>query len=256
MQRVSLVQPAGYVTMDTNFAYRILLVDDDAALMFAVATKLRLAGYEVFSAGNGREALQFIDRHGLPHLAIVDIRMPVMDGLAFCRHVQQYADLPIILLTAVDEEEVMVEAIRHYAEDYLTKPFSVRELEVRVGRVLRRVGDFSYAHGPMITVDATLSLDFAHQRVLRNEASIQLTDTESKILYLLFRNANRSVTRDYLVRRLWPFEEVYEDSLRVHIFNLRQKLEPDPHHPVYVVTERGIGYRFNAPAAAPLSNGK
>jgi DNA-binding response OmpR family regulator len=242
--------------MDTNFTYRILLVDDDASLMFAVATKLRLAGYEVFSAGDGREALQFIDRFGLPHLAIVDIRMPVMDGLAFCRHVLQYSDLPIILLTAVDEEEVMVEAIRHYAEDYLTKPFSVRELEVRVERVLRRIGDFSYAHGPTITVDAQLSLDFAHQRVLRNQAPIQLTDTESKILYLLVRNANRPVTRDYLVRRLWPFEEVFEESLRVHIFNLRQKLEPDPRHPVYVVTERGIGYRFNALDAASHHDGK
>lgn len=242
--------------MDTNFTYRILLVDDDASLMFAVATKLRLAGYEVFSAGNGHEALQFIDRFGLPHLAIVDIKMPVMDGLTFCRHVLQYSDLPIILLTAVADEEVIVEAIRHYAEDYLTKPFSLRELEVRVGRVLRRIGDFSYAQGPTIAVDELLSLDFAHQRVLRNQTPIQLTDTESKILYLLFRNANRPVTRDYLVRRLWPHEEVYEDSLRVHIYNLRQKLEPDPRHPVYVVTERGIGYRFNAPEAAPHHNGK
>ncbi len=233
--------------MDRTFTYRILLVDDDSSLLFTVATKLRLAGYEVFSAGDGSEALRFIDRHGLPHLAIVDIKMPVMDGLTFCRQVQRYSDLPVILLTAVDEEDVIVDAIRHYAEDYLTKPFSLRELEVRVERVLRRVGDFAYALGPTIAVDESLSLDFAHQKVSLHQASIPLTDTEAKLLYLLVRNAGQPVTRDFLLRRLWPFDEIYEDSLRVHIFNLRQKIEADPHRPVYILTERGVGYRFKAP---------
>ena len=233
--------------MDKNSIYRLLLVDDDAALLFALATRLRLAGYEVFSAGDGVEALNFIDRHGLPHLAVVDIRMPEMDGLAFCRHVQQSTDLPIILLTAVDEEDVMVDAIRQYAEDYLTKPFSFRELEVRIERVLRRVGDFAYALGPTIVVDSRLRIDFAHRQVWLDGAAVQLTDTEAKLLYLLVRNAGRPVTRDFLLRRLWPFDETFEDSLRVHIFNLRHKLEPDPRNPDYILTERGIGYRFKSP---------
>lgn len=117
--------------------------------------------------------------------------MPEMDGLAFCRHVLQYSDLPIILLTAVDDEEVMVDAIRHYAEDYLTKPFNFRALEVRV-----ETRSVALATSPMrkatVIVDASLSLDFAHQRVIRGQETIQLTSMETKILHLLILNVGRS----------------------------------------------------------------
>jgi len=122
---------------------RILIVDDDPAIRQMVRDKLDREGFEVLEAASGQEALAVIDRRGLPHLAIVDINMPGMDGFEFCQAVQCFCDLPVILLTAIDEEETVIRGIEHYAEDYVTKPFSPRELVARVRRVLRRTGDLS-----------------------------------------------------------------------------------------------------------------
>ena len=187
-----------------------------------------------------------IARRGLPHLAIVDIMMPGMDGFEFCRTVQEFTDLPVIMLTAVDEEETVIRGIRHFAEDYITKPFSPRELLARVQRVLRRIGDFAYTFDPVTQVDDRLAVDFAHHRVIVQGQPVDLTPTETKLLYILMRNAGRAVTTGFLLRRLRPLEEVFEDTLRVHIHRLRQKIEPVPSQPRYIVTERGLGYRFAA----------
>jgi DNA-binding response OmpR family regulator len=222
----------------------ILVVDDDPAILKMVATKLDHAGFIVSKASSGQEALDLIDRQGLPHLAIVDIMMPGMDGFAFCETVQTFSDLPVIMLTAVDEEETVIRGIEYFAEDYVTKPFSPRELVARVQRVLRRIGHFSYALAPEIPVNDRLSVDFVHQQAVVDGKPVELTPTETKLLYLLMRNAGRTVTSDFLLRRLWPQEEVFEDSLRVHIHRLRKKIEVTPSKPRYVVTERGIGYTF------------
>jgi DNA-binding response OmpR family regulator len=170
--------------------------------------------------------------------------MPGMSGFEFCQAVQQFSDLPVIMLTAIDEEETVIRGIRYFAEDYITKPFSPRELVARVDRVLRRIGDFRYALDPITRVDDYLAVDFAHQQVIIDQRPSDLTPTETKILYILMRNAGRIVTTDFLLRRLWPLEEVFEDTLRVHIHRLRKKLEPQPSRPQYIVTERGVGYRF------------
>ncbi len=223
---------------------RILVVDDDPAILSLVRDKLDRAGFEVLTAASGEAALGLIDRHGLPHLAIVDINMPGMNGFAFCQAVQAYSDLPVILLTAVDEEETVIQGIEHYAEDYVTKPFSPRELVARVGRVLRRIGHFAYTSAPVIQVDQRLAVDFAHQQVAIDGEPVVLTPTETKLLYLLMRNAERTVTTGFLLRRLWPLEEVYEDALRVHVHRLRRKLGATPSDASYIVTERGVGYRF------------
>lgn len=223
---------------------RILVVDDDPRVRQLVKLKLDRAGFEVLTAACGEEALDVIARRGLPHLAIVDIMMPGMNGFEFCQAVQQFSDLPVIMLSAVDEEETVIQGIEHFAEDYITKPFSPRELLARVQRVLRRIGDFAYALDPVVQVGDYLAIDIAHQQAVVDGQPVDLTPTETKLLHILMRNAGRTVTTDFLLRRLWPLKEMLEDTLRVHIHRLRQKIEADPSEPRYVVTERGLGYRF------------
>lgn len=223
---------------------RILIVDDDPAIVKMVKIKLMNAGYDVITAPSGEDALNLVTRHGLPHLALIDLNMSGMDGFELCERFQQFSDLPIIILSAIDEEDTVVQSIERYAEDYIVKPFSLRELVVRIQRVLRRVGDFSYTLAPMIEVDDYLSIDFAHQQAILNRQPVPLTATETKLLYILIRNAGQSVTSDFLLRRLWPLDEVYEDTLRVHVYRLRQKIEPIPSKPAYILTQRNIGYSF------------
>jgi DNA-binding response OmpR family regulator len=175
--------------------------------------------------------------------------MPGMNGFEFCQAVQQFSDLPIIMLSVVHEEETIIRGIRYFAEDYITKPFSPRELLVRVERVLRRIGDFAYTLDPVLQVDDRVKVHFAHKRVIVDGEMVILTPTETKLLYILVRNAGRVVTTDFLLRRLWPMQEVYEDALYVHIRHLRQKIEVDPSEPHYIVTERSLGYMF---AVRPL----
>ncbi|MCL4298598.1 MAG: response regulator transcription factor [Anaerolineae bacterium] len=223
---------------------RILVVDDDPAIVRLVRDKLDYTGFEVLVATSGQQALEIIERRGLPHLAIVDVMMPGMDGFEFCRIVQQFSDLPVIMLTAVDEEETVIRGLEYFAEDYVTKPFSPRELVARVRRVLRRMGDFAYTLDRMTRVDDHLAVDFTHQQALVDGQPVAFTPLETKLLYILMRNAGQTVTTDFLLRRLWPREEVLEDALRVHIHRLRQKIETTPAHPQYIVTERGVGYSF------------
>lgn len=223
---------------------RILVVDDDPAILRLVKDRLEYAGYEVVTAASGQQALDVISQRGLPHLAIVDINMPGMNGFEFCKAVQQFTDFPVILLTAVDEEETIIRGIQYFAEDYVTKPFSPRELAARVERVLRRIGDFAYALDPLIRIDERLTIDFAHQQATVENQVISLTPTETKLLFILMRNAGHTVSTDFLLRRLWPLDEVFEDTLRVHIYRLRQKIEANPTKPIYIVTDRGQGYSF------------
>ncbi len=168
------------------------LVGDDAAILRLARDKLDRAGFEVSTASSGQQALDLIAERGLPHLVIVDLMMPGVDGFEFCQAIQQYTDLPVIMLTAIDEEETVIRGIWHFAEDYITKPFSPRELVARVERVLRRIGDFAYALGPVMQVDSYLAVDFAHQRVIVDGHTKDLTPTETKILYILMRNAGHT----------------------------------------------------------------
>ena len=223
---------------------RLLVVDDDPAILRLVRDKFERADFEVLTAGSGQAALDLIAHRGLPHLALVDLNMPGMDGFEFCRRVLRYSDLPIIILTAVDEEETVIQAIDLFAEDYVTKPFSPRELVARVRRVLRRIGDFAYCLEPVTRVDERLAVDFVGQRALVGDRPVDLSPTEAKILYLLMRNAGHSLPSEYLLRRVWPLEEVFEDALRVNVHRLRKKIGANPAGLPYIVTERGVGYCF------------
>ena len=225
--------------------YRILAVDDSAFILRLVESALLSAEFQVSTAISGEEGLDQIKRYGLPHLAIVDINMPLgIDGFEFCEKVLEFCDLPIIMLTAINEESTIVSAIEQYAEDYMTKPFNGGELVARVRRVLRRVGDFAYTLDPLTEVDAHLQVDFAGQRAVIDGEDVSLTPTETKLLYILMRNAGRTVTTDFILRRLWPLEAAYEDRLRVYIHRLRRKIEPSHSEPKYILSERGTGYTF------------
>jgi DNA-binding response OmpR family regulator len=223
---------------------RILVVDDDPSIVQLVAIKLEGNGYEVLTAHSGEGALAILGQHGLPHLAIIDINMPGMDGFELCQRILSFSDLPIILLTAMDQEETVIRGIEHFAEDYVTKPFSPNELMARVRRVLRRMADFNYTAELIARVDEHLSIDFVHKRAFVDQTEVMLTPTETKILFILMRNAGHSVTYDFLLRRIWPLDDVYEDTLRVHIHRLRNKIEQNPSQPHYILTVRGIGYTF------------
>lgn len=229
---------------DERSCRSVLTVEDDPDLLRLIRRELEAAGFEVWACPTAEEALETVARKGLPHLALVDILLPGADGMALARKLHEWSDLPIVMLTSVDEEETVVRAIESFAEDYIRKPFNSREMVARVERVCRRMGDFAYTLQPVVRVDERLSVDFAHQRALVNGRAVAMTSTETKLLYVLMRSAGRVVATDFLLRRLWPSDEVFEDTLRVHVHRLRSKIEPEPSRPRYVVTERGTGYRF------------
>ena len=225
-------------------AHKILVVDDEPDIVSVVRMTLEAEGFEVMQAYSAKEAFDLIGRKGLPHLAVLDIMMPGTDGIALARKLQKFSDLPVIMLTAIDEEGTVVKTIEEVAEDYVTKPFKPKELAARVKRVIRRMGDFAFRLETLTVIDDHLAVDFAAKNVLIAEKEISLTPTETKILHILIRSARRTVTTDYLLARLWPLDEVFEDTLRVHVHRLRQKIEPNASKPHYLITQRGVGYSF------------
>lgn len=233
-----------FLSQPLGQAKRILVVDDDAEMRRLIVYKLGNAGFEMLGAASGLHALEVIEQHGLPHLAVVDINMPGMNGLEFCETVQQYADLPVIMVTAVTETTTTITAIERYAEDYIVKPFNLDEMVARVHRLLRRINDFTYVNGPVARISAKLSVNFAQQSAVINNIKIDLTPIETKLLHILWRSSGRVVTTEFLLGRIWPGQEVYEDTLRVHIHRLRSKLEGVVSGEKYIHTERGLGYRF------------
>ncbi len=235
--------------------YHILVVDDSEMILRLVSLSLEVAEFKVTTASSGEEGLELIQRFGLPHLALVDINMPPgMDGFEFCEMVHEFSDLPIIMLTAINHEETIIQAIDQYAEDYITKPFNSGELVSRVRRVLRRITDFGYTNDPVTRIDDRLAVDFPNRRVIVEGEDVPLTPTEAKLLYIMIRSAGRTVTTDFLLRRLWPLERVGEDRLRVNIHRVRRKIEAKGGAP-YIVSERGVGYTFSViPNTTSLQN--
>ena len=227
-------------------SYRVLCVDDDPDILHLLRKTFEASGFDVSTCGSGEAALRWIEREGLPHLAVVDIRMPDLDGIELCGRVHAFSDLPVILLTAVDDEPTVVNALDTVAEDYVLKPFRPAELVARARRVLRRMGSFSFALASETPVDGRLAVDFVRQVAKVEGNPVPLTPTETKILHILMRSSPRTVDTGYLLRRVWPMEEVFEDTLRVHVHRVRQKIEPDPAKPRYVLTHRGQGYSFKS----------
>jgi DNA-binding response OmpR family regulator len=226
-------------------AARILLVDDERSVQTLLAYPLRKDGYEVISAQDGREALERFAQQRFD-LVVLDIMLPKLDGIEVCRRLRSRSQVPIIMLTAKDDEVDKVLGLEIGADDYITKPFSVREFRSRVRAALRRsemlrargVGEAPIAAGE-------LEVDFERREVRMQGEPVKLTYVEFEILAALASAPGRVLTRDLLLERIWG-DSAYRDprTIDVHIRHLREKVEPDPHQPEYLLTVRGVGYRF------------
>lgn len=221
----------------------ILVVDDEPKIVKLARDYLEKSGFRVETAANGRDAVAAF-RHGRPHLIVLDLNLPEMDGLDVCRTIRRESDIPIIMLTARAEETDQLIGLELGADDYVTKPFSPRTLVARVRAVLRRVqGD---VHQPDLLRTADLEIDLKGYRVSRAGNPIELSRTEFSLLRILAEAPGQAFTRAQLLNQLHGYAyDGYDRSVDAHIKNLRRKLEPDPSEPRYVLTVYGIGYKFN-----------
>lgn len=229
-------------------ASRILLVDDERAILTLLSYPLRKDGYEVVQASDGSEALSRF-AEGRFDLVVLDVMMPKLDGLEVCRRLRSSSAVPIIMLTAKAEEIDKVLGLELGADDYITKPFSMREFRSRVKAALRRaeMGAPTAVAEPIEEPlrAGELSIDFAKRSVRVAGEHVQTTFVEFEILSALALSAGRVFTRDVLLSRIWG-DSAYRDprTIDVHIRHLREKLERDPKEPEYLFTVRGVGYRF------------
>lgn len=222
----------------------ILVVDDEPRIVEAVCMNLEVEGFQVATASNGHEALVKITRE-IPDLVILDVMMPEMDGFETLQKVRDVSTVPVIMLTARGEEIDKVRGFNLGADDYITKPFGAMELVSRVKAVLRRADIPAPVPKSEIRVDDDLVIDFNRRKVTVREKDVHLRPTEYRLLYQLVSNAGHVLTHETLLRRVWGHEYQDEDHyVWLYITYLRQKIEQDPKHPVYILGERGIGYRF------------
>ncbi len=223
---------------------RILVVDDEERMVRFIRLNLEHDGFQVFEAFNGNQAIDQI-RSNLPDLVLLDVMMPDIDGFEVLRMVRESNTVPVIMLTAKGEEEDRVRGLEMGADDYITKPFSPRELVSRVRAVLRRTEMSSASTHGLIEVDERLKLDFDRHEVWVGGELVKLRPTEYRLLYHLVKNAGWVLTHDKILTKVWGYE--YRDEphyVRLYINYLRQKIEKDPANPKYILTERGVGYRF------------
>jgi two-component system alkaline phosphatase synthesis response regulator PhoP len=221
----------------------ILIVDDEPKIIKTVRTYLENAGFRVATAADGQTALT-IFRHEKPGLVVLDLGLPGLDGLDVARSMRRDSNVPIIMLTArVDETDRLI-GLELGADDYVTKPFSPRELVARVRAVLRRTGgEREVAPAPIVAADVYINME--RRRVTVSGQDVELTPTEFDLLAVLARHPGRVFTRMELLDRVQGYSfEGYERTIDAHVKNLRQKIEPDPKEPRYVLTVYGVGYKF------------
>jgi DNA-binding response OmpR family regulator len=224
---------------------RILLVDDEQSVQTLLTYPLRKDGYEVVAAHDGREALDRFAEQRFD-LVVLDIMLPTLDGIEVCRRMRSRSQVPIIMLTAKDDEIDKVLGLEMGADDYITKPFSVREFRSRVKAALRRaemLGSRPTGEEPIVT--GGLKIDFERRIVSARRKRVRLTYVEFEVLAALARSPGRVHTREMLLEQVWG-DSAYRDprTIDVHIRHLREKLERDPRSPEYLFTVRGVGYRF------------
>ncbi len=224
---------------------RILLVDDEQSVQTLLRYPLLKEGYDVVAAHDGREALDRFAEQRFD-LVVLDIMLPVLDGIEVCRRMRSRSQVPIIMLTAKDDEIDKVLGLEMGADDYITKPFSVREFRSRVRAALRRaemLGGRPGGEEPIVV--AALKIDFERRVVTMRRKRMELTYVEFELLAALARSPGRVHTREMLLEQVWG-DSAYRDSrtIDVHIRHLREKLEQNPRSPEYLLTVRGVGYRF------------
>jgi two-component system KDP operon response regulator KdpE len=224
--------------------FRILVVDDERRMVGFIRLNLEQDGFEVVEAFNGTEALERL-RDSLPDLILLDVMMPDIDGFEVLRTIREVSQVPVIMLTAKGEEDDKVKGLELGADDYVTKPFSPRELVSRVRAVLRRGSSFEEDDQGIIEVDERLKIDFGRREVWVDDDLVKLRPTEYRLLYHLVQNAGWVLTHDQILTKVWGYEYRNEPHyVRLYINYLRKKIEEDPANPVYILTERGVGYRF------------
>jgi DNA-binding response OmpR family regulator len=222
----------------------VLIVDDEPRIRDFVRMNLELERYRVIEACNGIEALEHL-RENLPDLVVMDVMMPEMDGFETLRHMREVSNVPVIMLTVRQNDHDKIHGLDLGADDYIAKPFNPRELLSRIRALLRRSFMDAPARKTEIVVDPDLKIDFSRHEVIVRGEKVVLRPTEYLLLYHLVSNAGRLLTHETLLSKVWGRE--YRDEahyLRLYITYLRQKIESDPAHPKYILTERGLGYRF------------
>ena len=230
----------------------ILVLDADSEVTKSVAEFLDSHTYHVTTFADVQPAIEYVRLRGLPNIILLGMNLPSSSGFSVANQFKLMADVPIIFLMARSDKQHLVEGLKKYAEDFVIKPLELHELETRIQIVLGRMPVLEYEDEPVIRIDALLSIDFSENRAFVAGRTVRMTPIESQLLNILVRHAPRVVHSNALIARVWPTEEVYEDTLRVHVHRLRRKLESDPRHPRYIRTERGIGYRFTIrPAVWP-----
>jgi len=223
---------------------RILVVDDEERMVRFIRLNLEHDGFQVSEAFNGKQAIQKM-RDLTPDLILLDVMMPDLDGFEVLETIREISNVPVIMLTAKGEEDDRVRGLELGADDYVTKPFSPRELVSRAKAVLRRTEGASGSMHGLIEVDERLKIDFDRREIWLEGKLVKLRPTEYRMLYHLVQNAGWVVSHDQLLTKVWGYE--YRDEphyVRLYINYLRQKLETDPANPKYILTERGVGYRF------------
>ncbi len=222
----------------------ILIADDEPRIRDFVCMNLELEHYRVIEASNGLEALEQL-RENLPDLIVMDVMMPEMDGFETLRHIREVSNVPVIMLTVRQNEQDKIQGLDLGADDYIAKPFNPRELLSRIRALLRRSFMASPTRKTEIVVDHDLKIDFSRREVIVRGKKVVLRPTEYRLLYHLVSNAGKLLTHETLLSKVWGRD--YRDEthyLRLYITYLRQKIEPAPAHPKYILNERGVGYRF------------
>lgn len=221
---------------------RILLVDDEPSLQKMLLHALEREGFQVLVAADGEEALEAFKSYE-PHLIILDIMLPKLDGTEVCRRIRSQSDVPIIMLTARDDEIDRVVGLELGADDYVTKPFAVRELVARIRAIMRRVSVPAGQRQDELNYDS-LKVSIPSRRVALGGEEVDLTYTEFELLVTLASNPGRVFSRSALLTRVWGDEFRDERTVDVHIRHLREKIERDPRNPEFIHTARGVGYVF------------
>lgn len=230
--------------LDKSAPRLILIVDDEARMRRFIRMNMELEGYQAIEAENGLQALEQIRKYS-PDLVVMDVMMPEMDGFETLRLLREISTVPVILLTVKSDEEDKIHGLGLGADDYITKPFSPRELNSRVNAVMRRAEWPAPPPRTVLRIDDRLSIDFNRHQVIVQKERIDLRPTEYRLLSQLIQNAGWVVPHETLLAKVWGYE--YRDEthyLRLYINYLRKKIEEDPANPKYILTERGVGYRF------------
>lgn len=225
----------------------VLVVDDDIHILRLMQRILGAEGYRVLTAGDGKAALNVFEDE-TPDVVLLDVMMPGMDGYTVCQRIREFSPVPIIMVTAMTNPREKVEGLDAGADDYVTKPFSPRELVARVRAVLRRAGLWEKSSEPLSRF-GDMEIDFARHRVTLGAQEVNLTATEYTLLSYLARNAGRVLTLDQILEKVWGEDYVGESHLlQVNITRLRKKLGDDAKTPRYIFTRPGIGYTMAEPA--------